>query len=1033
MSRLVNHAIRSHHFYRPGNVKVVGCLLPSSSASASRLLFPNLTIGQGKRSFFQGSLLWNQGSIALAGPTIITPTTEEEEQQQVNHDDLCHVVRSSLQGPFYQQVRWKRNVGHRFHMKPRPPTRKQRKRYNLKKQKLAEEAAKHGEPGSKAGPMREDLQRMSQEAIDEEEFPQLGAGGPSGGPEQLEQYGSGRALLESLIGNTKDCHPTPLPRYLGHKQQQFYNQVADTMKEFRRKMDLIGSQQQPNGSDGGDTITLQQQHDNKALVATSELQLPTDREISMALRAFRDRYGTRGRPVGLARALSHLLQDLAVPLGSLGDYSFNALLTCARTPKEARRVIDLMKQHNRPIGQYSWAILVDVYARTGDHQGCIAVHEEMASNGLSPVLASYTSLLAACYRVCANNSLSHKERLKAYQTGWEKWKEMIIVGIKPDVMAYGALLRLVASKGQPERALNILEEMAIEEVQPTTLCFTSALRAVAKSQQIATRFERGSSRRDMRREQITAHHGKLAQSIVIKAEAAGVEQDDGFVSALISCVGAAGDIATAKAIYVASQIRKLDQFRTIGPDDHLARLRGESYQDELGKFLSAEENEVAEEKTRVRDYERYQKSALRAFEKREYGKDSRVLSAIARACATASDAKDLLGTMWQGRENEGYLCVNSVRLLSTPGTPEYLDVDIPGAERSDYYHEEQDREFFEGKEFSRKHGQRPKGLIPEDDPSLTIYDLSKNMQDMILTEDGDKKPQYRNITFEEAWKMKYGKNDRVLREVRAAKGYLDSIQEEERLALSASKASTDMESPSESLGGSNALLGTRTNGQTKNEYQGDTLQDEDEPVFNYETMKWEKKTKVSRNSLDSNQKEVIEGEERMVEDINSIEYDGGDEVVVKLNDETEGWSSRAKVVDCPSPEHGTLADGEVVPEKDLSKRSGLREFEEAMFDVADDEDEKLELGTSGTDRPAELTEFHPAVSGDTLQTAEVRSEPLNAFELMMPGILHVTRSSDIFAQAVQIFHHLLLDRRLARQVHHFVRHDCVRSVRALTS
>ena len=64
------------------------------------------------------------------------------------------------------------------------------------------------------------------------------------------------------------------------------------------------------------------------------------------------------------------------------------------------------------------------------------------------------------------------------------------------------------------------------------------------------------------------------------AENAETEQDDGFIAALISCAAAAGDLATAKAIFVANQIRRLDQFRTIGSDAHLARLRGEGGTDD---------------------------------------------------------------------------------------------------------------------------------------------------------------------------------------------------------------------------------------------------------------------------------------------------------------------------------------------------------------------------------------------------------------------------------------------------------------------
>ena len=101
------------------------------------------------------------------------------------------------------------------------------------------------------------------------------------------------------------------------------------------------------------------------------------------------------------------------------------------------------------------------------------------------------------------------------------------------------IIRLCSARGQPERAINLLEEMHRFDVKPTTLCFSSALRAVARSHEIGTRFERGWSQKQLRRESFTAHHGKMAREIVIMAENAEVEFDDGFVSALMLCAAAA--------------------------------------------------------------------------------------------------------------------------------------------------------------------------------------------------------------------------------------------------------------------------------------------------------------------------------------------------------------------------------------------------------------------------------------------------------------------------------------------------------------
>jgi pentatricopeptide repeat protein len=87
--------------------------------------------------------------------------------------------------------------------------------------------------------------------------------------------------------------------------------------------------------------------------------------------------------------------------------------------------------------------------------------KEMASEGVPPTQAAYTSLLAACYKVCNDGRIPHPIRAKAGKFGWQQWQEMRIVGIEPDVMAYGAIIRLCASRGQPERAINLLEMMEL--------------------------------------------------------------------------------------------------------------------------------------------------------------------------------------------------------------------------------------------------------------------------------------------------------------------------------------------------------------------------------------------------------------------------------------------------------------------------------------------------------------------------------------------------------------------------------------------
>jgi len=588
-------------------------------------------------------------------------------------DDL-----QASQSPLFQhQVRWKRKGGASAFSEPRPPTRKQRKAYHRRKRRLYhEKEGKHSAPGSKAGYRRQWNEETFQQLVDYNKKDEVWE-------QQRLEYDYGDALVDDLMGNTAGYTslPTPKPQYLGHRHKNYYNQV-------RRKMDVYRQEVQTLEDASGD------------VPEGAELpMMPSDHEISLVMRAYRDRHGTKTKPIGIVKALKHLLTDLSLPVPSFGEETYTTLLTCCRTAKEARRIFMLMKEQQHPISSYSWAILVDIHAKLGDFEGCDAVLKEMVTEGVLPSLPAYTSLLAACYKVCNNGTIPHAIRDKAAKLGWNRWKEMNIMGIEPDAMAYGALLRLIGARGQPERAINILEEMQTMGVKPTTLCFTGALRAVSRSQQTAVRFERGSSKKNRRREQITAHHGKLARKIVILAESAEVKQDDGFVAALMMCAGAAGDSATAKAILLASEVRKMDQLRTIGPDEHLRQLRGQSvpgggpqalngglpmealldgtepasFDTDLSTMndLEARNSGGAVAKSTKR------KKRYPSFEEREYGNDTRKLSALLFACSQAVDSQGL-GMQWAGRYSKGYLCENSLRLLITRPQPKYFNPSIPG-------------------------------------------------------------------------------------------------------------------------------------------------------------------------------------------------------------------------------------------------------------------------------------------------------------------------------------------------------------------
>ena len=631
--------------------------------------------------------------------------------------------------------------------KPRRSSKKQKRRFRRKIEK-ERDLERHNPPGSKAGKRREyaaetEQQMMNeyQEKLDGSYYEKkLLASHPLNDPSL--DYTQDDALLDDLIGNTGGdsswtSQPTPEPIYYGNRQRAFYNRVVDQMDVYRDEVRLL---------EAGGT-------DNKGSLPSH--LLPTDKEISLAVRAYRDQQGTRNKPIGIAKALQHVLKDLGIPSTSVfGEYTYNALLSCCRTPGEGLRVFELMQQHQHQISAYSFAILVDIHAKVGDFEGCVRVLDEMHAEGHEPNLAAYTSLLAACYKVCNDGRIAHSIRATAGAVGWEKWQELRVKGLEPDVMCYGAILRLCAARGQPERCLNLLEEMPRFDVQPTTLCFSSALQAVSKSHETAIRYERGWSRKNKRRERLAAHHGKITRSVVILAESANVEMDDGFVSALQLCAAAAGDSATAKAIYLADKVRRnMKHWRQIGGEDHLMRLRGED--PEAQHLLRGSSSGHSLELTAgspagaaVGHPRDSKKRGDMSYGEREYGTDTRTLSAILRACAQASDSKGV-GKMWSGGENYGYLDLTSLRLIQQYRRPEFRNTDIPGMSRTEVgmgtlvsLDELQNPRKRTDPDLRRGGRKKFPGMVTLDEAGTGLDDLPGDLHDIYFDEDGMLKQKY---------------------------------------------------------------------------------------------------------------------------------------------------------------------------------------------------------------------------------------------------------------------------------------------------
>jgi hypothetical protein len=292
---------------------------------------------------------------------------------------------------------------------------------------------------------------------------------------------------------------------------------------------------------------------------------------------------------------------------------------------------------------------------------------------------------------------------------------------------------------------------------------------VARSHANALRFEHGTSRKNKRRETIAAHHGRMTRTILMAAENAEVRQDKGYVSALILCAATSGDSATAKAIYLASQVRaSLRHKLMFGDDDHHAQLRGEEphkiqhthnetplhlqHGGDVDGIVSSRTStmgtSVDESQMTMRQEEgedgpaqelatpKEKRVRYPSFQEREYGKDTRIFSALLGACSKAMEGGGL-GDMWAGKHNKGYLDEASLRFVETRRKPKYVNTSIPGMTSMEVGVGSMtwDEEGEEKDPFSKKL-RMPKfrGMQQDDSLGNTLDDLPEEYQQMFKSD-----------------------------------------------------------------------------------------------------------------------------------------------------------------------------------------------------------------------------------------------------------------------------------------------------------
>ena len=297
-------------------------------------------------------------------------------------------------------------------------------------------------------------------------------------------YDWGDALVDDLMGNSSDLtsSPSPYPLHMAGEYGRLRRKVERLVRGRREEERFLLETGGVGGGVGSSSSSLSSSSSSIEITpGAADFQRRSsaslgpirgddgaisDKLLSDLLRAYRDANGKRTVPVGLASVL-RLLRELDVPTSSLGTYSYVSMLTCCASVWEGRKVDELRRDNGVRSNGHFWSALVDVYARGGDYRGAESVLDELLEVSRAefdvrrathpnntrlgppiavPPLSAYTSFFSACHKLIARTDVHPSIKSDAANRAWSRWKEMRIHSVAPDVMAYGALMRIFAAQ-----------------------------------------------------------------------------------------------------------------------------------------------------------------------------------------------------------------------------------------------------------------------------------------------------------------------------------------------------------------------------------------------------------------------------------------------------------------------------------------------------------------------------------------------------------------------------------------------------------
>ncbi len=161
----------------------------------------------------------------------------------------------------------------------------------------------------------------------------------------------------------------------------------------------------------------------------------------------------------------------------LDEVMFNSLLdgmvNCPDSIAKTEIILADMKAHKVACSNYTYSILVKIYARAKDATKALDVYAEMKRNGVSPGVVVYTCLLQVCIKY------------KMIDRAVELYQDMRRSGVVPDHVAYNTIINGCSYAGRLQSACEIVYEAMTNNVRLADEIYNTLLKGLLMNKKMS--------------------------------------------------------------------------------------------------------------------------------------------------------------------------------------------------------------------------------------------------------------------------------------------------------------------------------------------------------------------------------------------------------------------------------------------------------------------------------------------------------------------------------------------------------------------